>query len=121
MNNAWFEIKWHFRYNWMFYVIAIVVVMLSFGFWYIAGVAASQPRPPVVITQQAEGTIINIRATGAWENWCKVELKFDDGTVLLASYSFIRKYNIREGRRYSIIDNSYYGRVATEMETDNEL
>ena len=91
----WFDIKWHFRYNWQLYVIAIIVMMLGSGALYVAGIADATPRP-ITITQQAEGKIVSIRATGAWEHWCKIELKFDDGTVLLTSYDFLKKYNIRD-------------------------
>ena len=118
MNNLWFEIKWHFRYNWPLYAVAIIVIVLGSGTWYVAGKVAAMPQSPAVVTTLAEGTIVGVRATGAWENWCKIELKFDDGTVLLASYGFIQKYNIREGRRYSICHNSRHGGTAMEMKDE---
>jgi hypothetical protein len=112
MMISWFDIKWHFSWNWMIYAIIIGVVSGVAALW--AWMPVQKPRP-VIITPQASGVITSVRATGAWENWCKIELKFDDGTVLLASYGFVRKYNIREGRRYSVQYNSYYGRTATEL------
>ena len=110
-SNVWFEITWHFECWWAGYfgvvIVGIVVAML----W--IHMPVQRPRP-VVIKTLAEGTIVNVRATGAWENWCKIELKFEDGTVLLTSYQFINHYKIKEGRNYSIIHHSRIGRMAQE-------
>lgn len=111
MTDLWEEIKW----NWGICVIVAIVLFCIIGFCLVPVEWFETEQSPAVITQQAEGTIVNIRGTGAWENWCKIELKFDDGTVLLVSYGFIKKYNIRERHRYSICDNSWYGRTAMEL------
>lgn len=115
IDSMCFEIKWHFSYNWMLYVAAIVILSCSALAWHFLGKMAAQPRPPVTVTVVAEGTITSVRATGAWENWCKIELKFDDGTVLLTSYGFIRSYKIKEGGRYVIKDHSRRGRIAVQL------
>ena len=111
-DDIWFEVRWHFENNWMLYVAVVVILSGAALFWHALGKAAAQPRPPAVVTVVAEGTITSVRATGAWENWCKIELKFEDGTVLLTSYGFIRHYKIKQGRRYIIKYHSRIGRIA---------
>lgn len=112
MSNLWFEIKWHFRWNWGMYVIVALVILAGIVFWHIP---YETERSPAVVTTLAEGTVVNIRATGAWENWCKIELKFEDGVVLLTSYYFIQQWNIREGREYLIQRSSRVGMIAKEL------
>ncbi len=113
--NIRFEIRSHFKNNWTLYA-AIVITLSGFALvMYGHGKLVAVPRPPASVTVVAEGTIVNIRATGSFENWCKIELKFEDGTVLLTSYGFIRSHKIKEGRRYIIKDHSRLGRLAVPL------
>ena len=111
----WLDVKWHFADWWFLYLIAAIIVVVTFVLWFGPAEWFEYPPQSITITEVARGKIISVRATGAWENWCKIELKFEDGTIILTSYPFIRKYNIREGVSYTIQDNSYYGRVAVKL------
>lgn len=115
MSDLWSDIAEHFEWNWMYYALFAAICLPVLGCLYMPNEWFETERTPAVVTDLAEGTIVGIRATGAWENWCKIELKFDDGVVLLTSYYFIREYNIREGRRYLIQRNSRVGKTATEL------
>lgn len=114
--NICFETRWHFKHNWLVYVAAVVILSGVALIWHASGrLMDAQTRPPAVVTTVAEGTIISVRATGSFSSWCRIELKFDDGTVLLTSYQFIRRYKIKEGRRYIIKDHSRIGRIAVPL------
>lgn len=108
------DIWWHFKSNWTLYMIVVVILSATALVWYVGGKMAAVPRSSATVTVVAEGVITNVRATGAWENWCKIELKFEDGTVLLTSYRFIRQHKIRQGRRYVIKNHSRLGLLSVE-------
>ncbi len=109
MNDTW----WCFKYNWPWYAVVILAAIMVFGI--LMSLPVGSARPPATIATLAEGTVVSVRATGAWENWCKIELKFEDGVVLLTSYYFIQHWNIREGRQYLIQRNSRTGMTAKEL------
>ncbi len=115
MSDLWFEIRWHFWWNWWIYAVAAILILAGLAFWHAPNEWFEVERSPVVITPLVEGTIVSVRATGSWENWCKIELKFENGLVLLTSYYFIQRWNIREGRRYRIQWNSRIGKTAEEL------
>lgn len=116
MSDLWFEIRWHFRRSWWAYAVAAILILVGLVVWYApTGYFEIEPSP-VTVTVLAEGTIVSVRATGSYDHWCMIELKFESGVVLLTSYQFIQRWNIREGRQYQIQQNSRIGRTVREIE-----
>ena len=62
----------------------------------------------------AVGELVNIRATGDFGIY-NTELKFRDGSMLLVTYSFSRRHNLRVGIKYKIWESSFYGCRCKEL------
>ena len=111
------EIKYYARENWMGYLIGLVlsasVVVVVYG---MAKVPKDVLFPPSIdrITNLAEGKLINIRATGSF-TYTDTELKFEDGSMILVTYGFSRRNNLKEGGQYKIWYSSIYGKRCKEL------
>ena len=84
-------------------ILVTVFVSVVLGFFY------PIPLPEERIRIEAEGTILNIRATGSWKTKSEFELRFHTGQVYLCSKEFVNKYNLREGMNIRIILSSTHG------------
>ncbi len=91
--NIWFETRWHLKQYWMVYVVTVVILSCVALAWFAIGELPDQTRPPAVVTVVAEGIIVGVRATGSFDNWCRIELKFEDGNaawIFLSEIEFAR-------------------------------
>lgn len=79
---------------------------------------ASKPSPIERTIPLAEGKLINIRAIGAW-SISNVELKFEDGSMLLVTYRFSRDNQLKEDRYYKIWWSSKHGYQCELIENGN--
>ncbi len=123
-SGVWFDIRWHFKCNWVLYLFATILIAIGAIMYYAPNKwfeSKSKSNRPVIITELATGTIVSIRATGSFDSWCRVELKFDTGIILLTSYGFIKQWGIREGSRYLIQYNSRRGRLAIKLDSENAV
>ena len=103
----WFEIKWFFKMNWPY--VLLVALILAFGIP-VAQIMKNYEPPPERITVEAQGVILGIRNTGAW-NVNDTEIKFTDGSIFLLRYSTVLHYKLKHGQNIRIIYSSYRGRV----------
>jgi len=98
---------WH--WNWEAILFCLVVILLAL---FVCGLflLLSYNSPPRTeqIQLLAEGKLVNIHATGSF-NIYEIELKFEDGSMLLMTYSFCRNNNLRVGKSYKIWRSSFYG------------
>ncbi|MHA1302514.1 MAG: hypothetical protein ACTSPI_02285 [Candidatus Heimdallarchaeaceae archaeon] len=96
--------------DWVYWYWAILLIVAVIIF--IVGVMTfciiTAPPHVEYIENLACGKLISIRATGSF-NIYDTELKFEDGSMLLMTYSFCRRNNLREGESYQIWHSSYYG------------
>lgn len=99
---------WLYWVDWvrMFFVV-VVFTILTCGVMCIKQIKDAPPRREQIKTL-AVGELINIRATGDFSVY-NTELKFKDGSMLVVTYSFSRRYNLRVGQRYKIWKSSRYG------------
>lgn len=102
-----FEIKWFLKINWTVLLFAIVLAcgISSLYFW-----MKTYEPPPEQIKIEAQGVIVDIRNTGAW-NIYDTEIKFADGSIILLRYSTVRNYKLKHGQNIKIIYSSRRGRT----------
>lgn len=115
MHKILSKVAWYWRWHWLSFVAAIAVSGVAVIFWYIARLPPAAPKQKQEqIIHLAEGKLIGYRCTGAWSHY-DMELKFDDGSIILVSYPFCQENNIREGRSYKIWRSSVYGYCCKEL------
>lgn len=89
----------------LFYVVLLILI-ICFGIL----VKSAKNAPPRTEETRilSVGKLVNIRATGDFGIY-NTELKFEDGSMLLVTYSFSREHNLRVGVKYKIWVSSFYG------------
>lgn len=124
--QIWFEIKWFFRHTmlWGNLIVFLFVPLIFYGTW--KGLHSNALRNCLEARNQRYlaserkellgiGKVITLRHTGRF-NVYDTELKFEDGTILMLTYRFVREHNIKEGGKYKIWRSSIYGFRCEEME-----
>jgi hypothetical protein len=113
----WFNVKWHLKINWRFYFVSFLMISTAMLFCgirkgYFLKETLKRMRETRLASEQivllADGKLLTLRNTGSY-NVYDMELKFENGSILLMTYSFCRSNNIREGRHYKIGYSSLYG------------
>ena len=107
MNIIWFEIKWFFRLNWPILLFTIVLICGIPGLY---SWMKNYKPPPEQIRIEAQGIIVGIRNTGAW-NVNDTEIKFADGSIFLLPYSTVQHYGLKHGQDIKITYSSRRRRV----------
>ena len=97
---------WYLNWEIVFKLIAISIVIVGF----VCIIRQVKNAPPRIeqIRILAEGQLVSIRATGSFCIY-DTELKFDDGSMLLMTYSFCRTNRLKIGKNYKIWESSFYG------------
>lgn len=95
-------------WNWsqILFWIVILIIIACIGTCIYESTTAPPRREQIRIL--AEGKLISIRATGSFSVY-DTELKFEDGSMLLMTYSFCRSNRLRVGKNYKIWVSSFYG------------
>lgn len=106
MSMIMFEIKWFFKMNWP---VLLLVVFLVCGVLGLYSCMKDYEPPPERIEIEASGIIMDIRNTGAF-NIYDTEIKFDDGSIMLLTYTMVRHYKLKIGQDIRIIYSSRRGR-----------
>lgn len=115
--SMWWNIKYELNYHWVGIAAGIVVsILLGLFVWKVKDVPIEVWCPPRIdrITNLAEGNLVSIRSTGAFSS-CDTELKFADGSMILVTYGFSRRNNLKEGHQYKIWYSSFYGNRCKEL------
>lgn len=100
--------EWLYWIDWLriwFWMVVLTIVMCC-----AICIKTVRDAPPRVEETRilAVGELTSIRATGDFGIY-NTELKFEDGSMLVVTYSFSRRHNLRVGMRYKIWDSSFYG------------
>lgn len=116
-HNIIFNIKWHFKYAWVWYLfITIVLIATGFVYWGCTSDTTNNYLERIHqeyldserVKELARGKLVSLRNTGSFSIY-DMELKFEDGSIVLMTYSFCRSNGIREGQYYQIWQSSIYG------------
>ena len=94
---------WHwYMLEFLFWVILLIILMLG-----VVCMTIMKNAPPRTerIQVLATGKLISIRATGSFSIY-EIELKFEDGSMILVTYSFSRRNDLKVGRSYEIWKSS---------------
>ena len=115
--SIWWEIKYWLSWHWIGLTVGIIMsILIALFVWKVKDVPVDVLFPPRVerIENIIEGKLLSIRATGAWE-CTDTELKFENGSMILVTYSFSRRNNLKAGRKYKIWYSSFYGKRCEEL------
>ena len=115
--NIWWEIKYWLQYHWIGLIDGLCILACVFiVVWKIDQIPPDVLFPPRVerVESIVEGKLISIRATGAFD-YADTELKFEDGTMILVTYGFSRRNNLKAGHHYKIWYSSFHGKRCKEL------